>query len=186
MGLLGHLWPNRICRRIAEWKRRRLHRRIELSLASCGKFFVLSDPSAIVLWSPENIGVGDNVAINAYVYINAMGGVKIGDDTRIGPFVTLSSGDHRYDDLSVPICKQGWIKERIEIGCDVWIGAHAIILRGAKIPDHCVIGAGTRVDRRLTLKPYDIVIGSPAEVVGNRLVSRVQQRGKNSHETKNY
>ena len=33
----------------------------------------------------------------------------------------------------------------VEIGNNVWIGANTIILRGTKIGDNCVIGAGSIV-----------------------------------------
>jgi acetyltransferase-like isoleucine patch superfamily enzyme len=52
------------------------------------------------------------------------------------------------------------------IGNDVWIGANSIILKGTKIGDGAIIGAGSVVTRNIP--PYAIAVGNPAKVIKYR------------------
>jgi hypothetical protein len=55
----------------------------------------------------------------------------------------------------------------LKIGNDVWIGAHAVILRNVtEIADGAVIGAGAIITKNVP--PYAVVIGNPARVVRYR------------------
>ncbi len=56
----------------------------------------------------------------------------------------------RYDQFSKPC----------EIGHDVWIGANAVILRGVRIGNGAIIGAGAVVTREVP--DYAIAVGVPA------------------------
>ncbi len=52
----------------------------------------------------------------------------------------------------------------VVIGEDVWVGARAILLKGARIGSGAVIGAATVVD--FEVPPGAIVAGNPARIVG--------------------
>ena len=52
----------------------------------------------------------------------------------------------------------------ISIGEDVWIGARAVLLGGARLGDGVIVGAGAVVD--FPVPPYAIVAGNPAQIVG--------------------
>ncbi len=52
------------------------------------------------------------------------------------------------------------------IGNDVWIGYGAIIMRGVKIGDGAIIGAGAVVTK--DVEPYSVVGGVPAKVIKYR------------------
>lgn len=57
-------------------------------------------------------------------------------------------------------------KSRVEktvIGDDVFLGANAVVLPGAKIGDGCIIGAGAVVGKEVP--PYSVVAGNPAKVI---------------------
>jgi acetyltransferase-like isoleucine patch superfamily enzyme len=54
----------------------------------------------------------------------------------------------------------------VEIGEDVWIGAHAVVLPGVRIGSGAVVGAGAVVNR--DVPPNTIVGGVPARVIGDR------------------
>jgi len=55
----------------------------------------------------------------------------------------------------------------LEIGSDVWIGHHAVVLPTTRSIGHgAVIGAGAIVSR--DVPPYAIVMGNPARVIGYR------------------
>lgn len=57
-------------------------------------------------------------------------------------------------------------KYSIEIGNDVWIGAHAIIMGGIKIGDGAIIAAGSLITKDVS--PYTIVGGVPAKKIRMR------------------
>ncbi len=76
---------------------------------------------------------GDNIGI----YINAGGGLKLGNNVNIGQNTTLTTTNHyKYDHR-----KQGF-KKGITIGDNVWIGANCCIIAGVKIGNNVTIGAG--------------------------------------------
>jgi len=53
----------------------------------------------------------------------------------------------------------------ISIGEDVWVGARAVLLRGANLGDGVIVGAGAVVD--FAVPAYAIVAGNPAQIVGH-------------------
>jgi len=162
-------WPlSSLAGYISRRARRAAQAELENQLEWCGGDIVFDDVLTVMFLGASRMRIGRFAGFNRYVFINAMGGVTIGDDTRIGPFTIIHSGDHEFGDPAMPVWRQGHRTEHVHIGADVWIGAHATILRGSRIPNHCVIGAGSVVDRRLELQEYDIVRGNPARVVGSR------------------
>lgn len=60
------------------------------------------------------------------------------------------------------------------IGHDVWIGANAIILRGVKVGNGAIVGAGAVVTK--DVEPYAIVGGIPARVIRYRFEKAVIQK----------
>ncbi|WGW00514.1 CatB-related O-acetyltransferase [Vibrio sp. YMD68] len=59
-------------------------------------------------------------------------------------------------------------KDSVEtfIGNDVWVGASAIILKGVKVGDGAIVGAGAVVTK--DVPEYSIVVGNPAKVLKYR------------------
>ena len=107
----------------------------------------------------ENIIVGENVAINAFVHVWANALVSIGRNTMLASHVQISSSTHDYD---AAITRDSRIDLPVTIGENVWIGSGAIILPGVVIGDNSVIGAGSVVTRDI---PADsIAYGVPARV----------------------
>jgi virginiamycin A acetyltransferase len=58
------------------------------------------------------------------------------------------------------------IKSAVVIGNDVWIGHGAIVLKGVRIADGAIIGAGSVVTR--DVPPYAIAVGNPARIIRKR------------------
>lgn len=115
--------------------------------------------------------IGDNSGIGA---CSQVGMVKIGDNVMMGTHCLVLSQNHRFDDLSVPMCQQGFQEHiPVVIEDDVWIGSKVIILPGVKVGHGSIIGAGAVVTK--DVDPYCIVAGNPAEVVGRRNGTRGQQ-----------
>lgn len=115
----------------------------------------------------KNIECGRNFAVNSNTYINAVGGVKIGDDVLLGPNVAISSGEHQYSEGRLPVTLQPIVRKKIVIGNGVWIGANAVILPGVVLAEGTIVGAGAVVTK--STEPYSVVAGVPAKKIKDRL-----------------
>lgn len=115
----------------------------------------------------SKVNIGDDVAINFYTMIVAFKNISIGNDVLIGPYVLIHSGNHRYEDVTVPIRSQGHDSAPIVIEDDVWIGAHAIVLKGVTIGRGSVVAAGSIVNSDVA--PYSVVAGVPAKKIRDRI-----------------
>jgi acetyltransferase-like isoleucine patch superfamily enzyme len=111
------------------------------------------------------LSVGDRTTIGFYTLIYASEEIRIGDDCQIAPFVHIVDSDHGID-RNLPINQQENNSLPVYIGSDVWIGTHAVILKGVTIGDGAVVAAGSVV--REDVLPYTIVGGMPAKVIGER------------------
>ena len=115
------------------------------------------------------VRIGERAAIGAYDFIHGGGGVTIGRDVLLGPFVQVFSENHRFDDPNRPIIEQGEQRAPVVIDDGVWVGASAIILAGVVVGRGAIVAAGAVV--RDDVPPGAIVAGVPARVVGQREVS---------------
>ncbi|MCL4752347.1 MAG: acyltransferase [Myxococcales bacterium] len=149
----------------------------------------------IELIAPENIHLGDDVTLFGNTVLNAFGSrgsIRIGDSTHIDHFgvlygqggltigrkcaiasrVTIYSQSNQYrGSPETPIIEQPVQYDPVSIGDDVWIGAGAVILPGARIGDHCVVAAGAVV-RGGEVPAWSIVAGMPGKVIGNRRAAK--------------
>jgi len=93
--------------------------------------------SRVIDWQKISKGTFTEPGDNLGQYINASGGLIMGDNVLLGPNVVIASTNHYRFDFLKKSSKQG-----IEIGDNVWIGANATILAGSIIGSNVVIGAG--------------------------------------------
>jgi len=109
-----------------------------------------------------NISLGHGVFLNFNCVILDVVAVTIGDKSQIGPGVQILTADHPRDPA---VRAQGLEFGRpVAIGCNVWIGAGAIIVPGVTIGDDALIGAGSVVTR--DVPPGATAMGNPARVRG--------------------
>ena len=87
------------------------------------------------------IEIGRDVFFNRCCFLTSLDHVKIGDHCRIGPNVVMFDHDHRFGDQA----GSDYNTSPIVIGNKVWIGANVVVLRGTRIGDSSVVGAGTVV-----------------------------------------
>ncbi|MFN4006516.1 MAG: CatB-related O-acetyltransferase [Chitinophagaceae bacterium] len=131
-----------------------------------------------------DITISGNVELGRYVSINgpntdiftAINTVKIGSFTSIARNVSIQEYNHNFKGLTTYHIHQNIFKESrlldiyskgdIEIGNDVWIGTHCVILSGVKIGNGAIIAANSVVNTEIPA--YAIAAGSPAKVIGYR------------------
>jgi len=110
--------------------------------------------------------IGNNAQISRNCYLNGAGDIEIGDDTMLGPNISVVSVSHVHSRPDIPMRLQGVKKARIHIESDVWIGANATVSAGATIGKGAVVGAGAVVTK--DIPPYSIAVGVPAKVIRSR------------------
>ena len=115
----------------------------------------------------EKINLGNNVNIGVDSFIQAGGGVEIGDFSILGPGVKIWTQNHASSRTDIPIQEQGAEYKAVVIGRDVWVGANAFVMPGVQLGDGCVVAAGAVVGAK-KYPPYRILAGNPARVIGTR------------------
>ncbi|MFA6199567.1 MAG: DapH/DapD/GlmU-related protein [Bacteroidales bacterium] len=113
-----------------------------------------------------NNGIGD-VIIGKNTMITSrgmiLGPITIGDNVVSGIGTQLVALTHSYENIDIPIKKQGVKGTPITIGNDVWIGGNCIILQGVTIGTHSLVAAGSVVTKNVA--SYTIVAGNPAREI---------------------
>ncbi|MGE0462491.1 MAG: DapH/DapD/GlmU-related protein [Vicinamibacterales bacterium] len=112
------------------------------------------------------IRIGRNCTIQYGCLLYGVGGLEIGDDSRIAAHTIMTPMNHVFADPRAPIRTQGETAVGIRIGRDVWIGAGVRIVDGVVIGDGCVVGAGSVVTK--SLPPFSVAVGVPARVLYRR------------------
>lgn len=128
---------------------------------SCGENVAIF--SNVYFFNINNLEIGYNVSIHPLCYINASGGIRIGNDVSIAHNSTIISEEHNYSDLSVNIKDQGCKFLRTTIENNVWIGSGVRILGGSYIESGSIIAAGAVVKGRV--EKNSIVGGVPAKLI---------------------
>jgi acetyltransferase-like isoleucine patch superfamily enzyme len=117
--------------------------------------------------SPDaTLRIGAMVVLTQGNFISALTGVRIGSNTMIGEHTSIRDGNHNFDDISVPMIRQGMTGQVVTIGDDCWIGRGAAILSGVSIGAGSVIGANSVVTS--SLEGRVVAVGAPARKVGER------------------
>ena len=111
--------------------------------------------------------------------------IIIGDYTWIGPQSELSAFDNssitigkncifakecmlRPSDSHIIKDSQNNIINRpqnITIGSHVWLGQQTFVLKGANIPDGCIVGARSTVTASSKTEPNSMLVGQPAKTI---------------------
>lgn len=113
------------------------------------------------------IYVGKNCSINPFGYIRGSSkGIVIGNNVQIGPRVTMISSNHKFNDLSIDIQKQGIEAKGIVLGNNIWVGTNVTILDGVTIGNGCVIAAGAVVTK--SFEENSVIGGVPAKLLKKR------------------
>jgi acetyltransferase-like isoleucine patch superfamily enzyme len=120
-------------------------------------------------YKPTNISIGKDTIIGEDVILDGRGPLYIGDhvDFATGVMVYNSQHDLESNDFHATI-------EPVKIEDYVFVGPRAIILPGVTIGKGAVVAAGAVVTK--DIKPFEIVGGVPAKVIGERKNKELKYR----------
>lgn len=146
----------------------------KLFLKTYGKSVKIG-PNVFIL-NPQLVTLGNHVFIGDYSNLSGNVEINIGDNVMFGQEVMIRGGDHNISKAGLPMrfVKSGGINLPIIIENDVWVGTRAIILKGVKVCEGSVIGAGSIVTKDIL--PYSINVGSPSKPIKCRFKKTVLKK----------
>jgi len=109
---------------------------------SLGKMVRIRSGSKIKVRNGAEVQIGDNTSLNHGCMIVSHEKVSVGKDVQFGPNVLIYDHDHDFR-AENGLKKLKYKTSPVIIGDNVWIGANTVILRGTKIGNNCVVGAGS-------------------------------------------
>lgn len=129
----------------------------KLILDECGKNVNIE--KGAVFSSRCTIGDNSGIGISSVV----SGPTHIGNCVMMGPECRIFTRNHKFSNLEIPMCEQGFSEEKpVYISDDVWIGERVMIMPGVQIGKGAIIGAGAVVTK--DIPDYAIAAGNPAIV----------------------
>jgi acetyltransferase-like isoleucine patch superfamily enzyme len=114
---------------------------------------------------PLTIGADTSIGTSCFIAAG-QAGASIGNDCLISPLVTILASDYRYQELNVPIRRQGQTSKGVRIADNVWLGAGVAVLDGSDIGEGAIIAPNSVVSFRVP--PNAIIQGNPAKVIFTR------------------
>lgn len=116
----------------------------------------------IVVGKDGVLELGDNFAISASSYINCHLSIVIGKDVQLAWDDLLMDTDAHiiFDENGNVINKD----KEIILGDKIWMGCDCKVLKGACIPNNCVVGANSVVTTS-RFEPNSLIVGNPAKSI---------------------
>lgn len=111
-------------------------------MLSIGKMLKIRNGAKVIVRKDGKCVIGHHCFINSNSLLVCHNRIQIGDYCQISPHVQIYDHDHDFRDREGLKAKK-FKCDPVIIGSNVWIGAESVILRGTKIGDNCVIGAGS-------------------------------------------
>jgi acetyltransferase-like isoleucine patch superfamily enzyme len=114
------------------------------------------------------VRIGDRCLIGRGSGIVGHLGIDIGNDVWTGHYVYITDQNHGYEDPRLPISQQSQPERPVVIGAGSWLGHGTVVLPGARIGRHVVIGANSVVTGEIP--DFSVAVGAPARVVFDQSV----------------
>lgn len=111
--------------------------------------------------------LGENSYISSFCVIGVNEKIIVGRNVMIADSVSLRDTDHSFDEIEIPMIKQGVKTAAINIEDDVWISHGAVITKGVTVGKGSIIAANAVVTK--DIPPYSIAAGVPARIIKSRI-----------------
>ncbi len=151
----------KLCYHISSFFSKTVYKLIYGSRFKVGKGTTWRKHLSVMIDKSGRVEIGEGCFFNNYCSVNSNGSIVIGENTIFGENVKIYDHNHRFKSADVAVRDQGFSNGKVKIGKNCWIGSNVIILKGADIGDHCVIGSGAVVACRI---PADSVVTSAREL----------------------
>lgn len=115
---------------------------------------------------PDNdpvVTIGDRTLIGKGSGVVGHSSIRIGSDVWTGHHVYVTDANHGYEDVSLPPGLQFSAPRPVVVEDGAWLGHGTIVLPGARIGRHTVIGAGSVVSGEIP--DFSVAVGNPARVI---------------------
>lgn len=119
-------------------------------------------PGQVCISDPV-VSIGSRCLIGKGSSIVGHFSIEIGDDVWTGHNVYITDQNHGYRDVTTPISRQSMPEKPVRIGDGSWLGYGTVVLPGADIGEHVVIGANSVVTG--SIPSFSVAVGAPARVV---------------------
>ena len=153
----------------------RFRLRSRINIQGPGKVIIGNDVTAdlsflripsIITHTKESCVIIGNGTYLGGTRISCVESVEIGEEGLLGSATIIDSDVIPADYITID---DQWIEQHvrpIRIGSHFWAGTNAFILKGAKIGNECVLGAGGLVYDK-TFPDRSLLIGNPARKIGS-------------------
>jgi acetyltransferase-like isoleucine patch superfamily enzyme len=122
----------------------------------------------------DRLDLADHVFIGAFNFIEASGGVTVGEGVQITHHVSIvTHSSHRAQRLLAKAYvawpagqpRPGWVAGPVAIGPWCFIGPHSLLESGTTLGTGCIVRAGSVL--RGAYPAHSLIAGNPAVVVGD-------------------
>lgn len=109
------------------------------------------------------ITIGDNTIFEQDSHIISNAKLEIGANCLFSARVFITTCEHNYNKIGVPIIQQDLSDQSVSIGNNCFIGMDAKIFPGVKIGENVIIGSNAIVME--DIPSFSVAIGAPAKVI---------------------
>lgn len=110
-----------------------------------------------------SITIEDNISIGQNLHATSGGKLLIQSGTIFAENIMITSIDHEYTQIDIPIVVQPHLIKDTIIGRNCFIGFGVVIQAGTILGKQCIVGANSVV--RGTFPDYCVLVGAPARIV---------------------
>lgn len=137
---------------------------VSINSSALSNLLGLYQRTMIVAKGKGEITIGNDVGISGAA-IYSWESIKIGDHTIIGANAKIVDTDFHPTDVVTRVNKKNYLAKtsKVVIGENVFIGMNSIILKGTKLGNNCIVGAGAVVSGEYA--DGSMIIGNPAKTV---------------------
>jgi acetyltransferase-like isoleucine patch superfamily enzyme len=122
----------------------------DVKLSFRGGSLVVGDNTDIRRFGTYHIGgdltIGSGCVMSTGMHVHCAERLSVGDRTIIGEYTTIADSRHLRTGPDEPV-HHATVTAPVDIGCNIWMGAHAVVASGVTIGDMAFVAAGAVVTK---------------------------------------